>query len=97
MKPLTIKPEAADDVREAFEYYKDKRPSLGSEFVDALDSTLDIIYRFPLAYAEVRQNARRAPLNRFPYLVIYSVEDDGILVHACIHGKREPRQWQRRL
>ena len=40
MKPLTIKPEAADDIREAFDYYDDKRPGLGSEFVDALDATL---------------------------------------------------------
>jgi len=97
MKRLTIKPEAADDIREAFDYYEDKRPGLGSEFVGALDATLDTIQRLPLAYAQVRQNARRAPLNRFPYLVIYTVEDDEIFVHACIHGKRDPRQWQRRL
>ena len=63
----------------------------------ALDATLDTIQRFPLAYAQVRQNSRRAPLNRFPFLVIYTVEDDEIFVHACIHGKRDPRQWQRRL
>ena len=97
MKRLTIKPEAADDIREAFDYYEDKRTGLGSEFVGALDATLDTIQRLPLAYAQVRQNARRAPLNRFPYLVIYTVEDDEIFVHACIHGKRTPRQWQRRL
>lgn len=97
MKPLTIKPEAADDIREAFDYYEDKRPGLGSEFVDVLDDTLDLIQQFPLAHAQVRQNARRAPLKRFPYLVIYTVEQDEIFVHACIHGKRDPREWQRRL
>lgn len=97
MKRLTIKLEAADDIREAFDYYEDKRPGLGSEFVDAIDATLELIQRFPLAHAQVRQNARRAPLIRFPYLVIYTVEDDEIFVHACIHGKRDPKHWQRRL
>jgi plasmid stabilization system protein ParE len=97
MKPLVIKPEAADDIREAFDYYEDKRPGLGTEFVDALDYTLDMISRFPLAYAQIRQDARRALLIRFPYVVIYTVEDDGIFVHACVHGKRHPRHWERRL
>src|SRR5258706_4644262 len=97
MKPLTIGPEAADDIRQAFDYYENKRLGLGLEFVDALDSTLDMIQRFPLAYAQVRHNARRAPLNRFPYLVIYTVEDNGIFVHACIHGKRDPQHWEHRL
>jgi len=45
MSAIVIKPEAAVDIREAFDYYEDNWPGLGSEFVDALDATLDVVQR----------------------------------------------------
>ena len=50
----------------------------------------------PLRYPVVHKGKRRAFVRRFPYSLIYLVEDARIVVIACFHGKRNPRHWQRR-
>jgi plasmid stabilization system protein ParE len=40
---------------------------------------------------------RRALLRRFPYPVLYVLEDQLILVTAVFHGHRDPRRWSERV
>ena len=69
---------------------------LGSEFVRAVDGCFALIGRNPLAYAKVYQQVRRILIRRFPYAVMYVVEEDVITIIACFHVKRDPKQWQDR-
>jgi plasmid stabilization system protein ParE len=39
---------------------------------------------------------RHIPLSRFPYVIYYVVERDGVSVLAVIHGRRHPHRWQNR-
>lgn len=39
--------------------------------------------------------ARRAPVPRFPYTVVYLVVGDAICVVAIAHERRRPGYWQR--
>ncbi|PHJ61997.1 toxin, RelE family protein [Nostoc linckia z18] len=93
---LIISPEAELDIQDAFEWYEQRDSGLGSEFVRAIDSCLALIGRNPLAYPVVYRQARRALIRRFPYGVIYVVEENVITVIACYHVKRNPKQWQNR-
>jgi hypothetical protein len=36
-------------------------------------------------------------LRRFPYLVLYAVEAERILITAVFHGRRDPRRWPDRV
>lgn len=42
------------------------------------------------------QQVRRVLIRRFPYGVMYVVEEDVITIIACFHAKRDPKQWQDR-
>jgi plasmid stabilization system protein ParE len=93
---LVIRPEAEEEISEAFRWYEDKSEGLGSEFMRALDAGLSYIQRNPAAYAIVHKQMRRALLRRFPYSVIYLIEGDKIIVLACFHASRDPKQWKKR-
>jgi plasmid stabilization system protein ParE len=70
---------------------------LGAEFLRALEAAISAIRRRPTSYPEVFGASRRAVLRRFPYSLIYIESGDDILIVACIHGRRDPRRWQKRL
>ncbi len=93
---LIISPEAELDIQNGFEWYEQRSSGLGSEFVRAIDNSLALIGRNPLVYPIVYRQVRRVLIRRFPYGVIYLLEDDVISIIACFHVKRNPKQWQDR-
>ena len=93
---IRIRPEAESEISEAFRWYEDKSEGLGSEFMRALDASLSYIQRNPTANPIAHKQMRRALLRRFPYSVIYLIEGRRIVVLACFHASRDPRQWKKR-
>jgi hypothetical protein len=33
-------------------------------------------------------------MRRFPYAMYFRIYDEGVVVVACMHGRRNPRRWQ---
>jgi plasmid stabilization system protein ParE len=94
--PLSLRPEATDEIQEAFRWYERQRPGLGFEFLQAVRETLAKIEEAPQRYPRIRGEARRALLPRFPYSILYVAEPERTVVFACYHGKRDPRRWYAR-
>jgi len=92
-----VRPAAEADVAEAARWYESRSIGLGAEFLRAVDACFDEIRRTPERFPEVYRGARRALLHRFPYAAYFVVTGAGIRVFACIHAKRHPRRWQRRM
>lgn len=63
---LRVRPEAELDMLEAYAWYEDRKPTLGAEFLSAIEACLEAIRRHPLAHAKIRDEAHRALLKRFP-------------------------------
>jgi toxin ParE1/3/4 len=93
---VRVRPEAERDVEQAYEWYEERRPGLGREFLDELDVVYERIARFPLLYAEVYRGLRRAPVRRFPLGVFYFFNEKEILVVAVAHASRRARVWRSR-
>ncbi len=94
--------EADAEYRNAGRWYEEHRAGLGSEFLDAVDATLDRIMRLPHAGARVPRvpldlPVRRAPVKRFPYHVIYLETKPTIRILAIAHDRRRPGYWKNRL
>jgi ParE toxin of type II toxin-antitoxin system, parDE len=94
---LTFRPEAEAEVAVAKRWYDEQRPGLGSDFVHALDVALAAITENPFQYQIVWKQYRRVSLRRFPFGLIYHASNQGIVVLACIHGRRNPKVWQDRI
>jgi toxin ParE1/3/4 len=94
--PLIVNPEAEADLVDAKSWYDDVRPGLGDEFLLEVEDVLGGIRRMPELYGKVFQDLRLVLLRRFPYIVVYRVDEDQITVVAVYHTSRDPRGWQGR-
>lgn len=88
---------ARRDIRDAMEHYEAQRDELGAEFWDEVSKTLNHLGAFPEPGRALSAQIRRSRVDRFPYGVIYSVEQDEIVVIAVAHDRRAPEHWKSRL
>jgi plasmid stabilization system protein ParE len=93
---VRLRPEAEQDLLETALWYEANEPGLGSRFLDQVQATLSDIANQPAAYTVVHASVRRALVKRFPFGVFYTIEDDGAVVIAVLHGSRHPRTWRQR-
>lgn len=93
---LQVRPQAETDIEEAYTWYEQQAPGLGEEFVRTVDAALATVQRNPGAHAPVHGQVRRILLRRFPYGVFHVLQEDEIVVLACMHTSRNPSQWQSR-
>lgn len=94
--PITLRPQAQDDLLEARDWYERKSVGLGDDFAAKVEELLSRIQLMPELYAATYRNVRQAKLRRFPYVLYYRVLTDGIEVLAVLHGGRDPRIWRSR-
>jgi len=95
--PLGLTPEAKIDLFEARDWYEAQRSGWGAVFNRSVEACFERIRRMPQSFRSVHGEVRRAPLRRFPHGVLYSVEDEQIVVFAIWHGRRDPQGWRERL
>lgn len=94
---LIVRPSAEQDLIEARDWYDTQKPSLGDEFLAAVDERFEYIREFPEAYAVEYKGMRSAGLRRFPYIVYYRIITPADLeVLAVLHAGRNPRVWRSR-
>ena len=96
-KPVIFRTEATEEVDEIAVWYEKQKATLGAQFIQNLDRTIEKFSCNPESYPIVYRQARMALLHQFPYLVIYCVFPDFISVIAVMHGKRHSSRWQSRL
>ena len=77
MKQVIVRPAAAADIDDAYQWYEAKRSGLGEEFLVALNATRDRVVEQPEAYPVLQRATRRALIpKRFPYGLFYRVYGD---------------------
>jgi toxin ParE1/3/4 len=89
--------EAEADLAEAFEYYESQLSGLGDDFFGTVEQQLERIVANPAQYQVRYRGVRRAVMRRFPYAVLYLVEDQVVIVLAIEHQARDPERWKQRL
>lgn len=90
-------PEAERELEEAYRWYERRRVGLGSQFLLAFDAAIERLRRLPEGHEWVALRTRKVVLRRFPYIVLYAVEGERILVTAVFHGRRDPGRWSDRV
>jgi toxin ParE1/3/4 len=94
--PVILTLEARADALEACRWCEEQHVGLGLVYRSALDGAVERISRTPESFAIQYRDLRRVLVERFPYAVFYRVYPDVILIVAILHGRRDPRVWQKR-
>ena len=90
-------PEARFDYRDSAAFYAAARPGLGAEFTREVEAVIEQICVAPQRWRLFEQDVRRCLTRRFPFAVLYTIEDDYILIVAVMHGSRKPGYWRHRI
>ena len=70
---LVVRPTARLELAAGSDWYDSQKQGLGAEFIHAFEAAAAAITENPFQYQIVYRSARRAPLGRFPYGLIYTV------------------------
>ena len=100
MYSVIFSKDADIDTEEVMDWYENICPKLGSDFYDeVLAKVENIVTKYPKIARIVYKNARKLSLNRFPYNLIYIIDETKkeIRILAIVHDKRDPRVWKNRI
>lgn len=90
-------PDALREYEDAVSYYEGRQAGLGERFILAIEDAFESIRLAPERWPVLEQDVRRRLTRVFPYAVLYSVEEDSILVLAIMHCRRKPGYWRKRV
>lgn len=88
---------AKEELEEAVAYYEKQKAGLGVEFAQEIADTIQRILDHPEAWEKLSKNTRRCKTKRFPYGIIYSVQNEGVCFIAVMHLHRKPGYWKGRV
>lgn len=79
-------------VQEAFNWYEEQQAGLGDLFLAELENGFDKLEIWPLSYTIIKKNYRQFILRTFPYVIVYEILNDAVIVYAVFHTSRNPRK-----
>ncbi len=88
---------AEQELHDAFLWYEEKREGLGYDFLKAFTQALERVVVYPEVYMLISDGLRRALVAKYPYGIIYGIEEDTIIIVAVSHLHREPFYWDKRV
>jgi toxin ParE1/3/4 len=77
--------------------YENRQTGLGARFRAEVEAASELAASSPESGAPIAGVARRRLLPTFPFALVYTETDYGILVHAIAHNRRRPTYWIGRL
>jgi len=83
-------PDLAGDIKEVAEHYADISERVLDVFWQELDFVLDSIKKNPRRHHFASCGLRRANFKRYPYHVLYDVNNNQILLLVLRHDRRHP-------
>lgn len=90
-------PEALTEYSQAVEFYAERNKELAQDFIDSVESAIFKVIEFPRRCPVIKGTVRRCLTRKFPYAVLYAIEEDYILIVAVMHGSKKPEYWQQRI
>jgi len=90
-------PEALAEYEDAARYYSGCQPGLELRFIGCVEAAIRQIVQAPERWRVFEADVRRYLTKVFPFALLYTIEDDYILIIAVMHCHRKPGYWLRRI
>ena len=88
---------AQQEIDDAVAWFNEQADGKGVDFLDELDRVVRLVNSYPFASTEIESDIRRRLFARFPYSLIYGIEEQTIVVIAVAPFRRAPRYWMDRV
>ncbi len=81
------------EIEKNVDFYESRSKGLGKRFFIYLKSYYQILKTNPELFEIKKQPFyRELPLVKFPFVIIYEIFDDNILIHSVFHTSRNPEE-----
>ncbi|MBV6880379.1 type II toxin-antitoxin system RelE/ParE family toxin [Epilithonimonas ginsengisoli] len=87
---LSLSPNAELDLLESALWYESRQIGLGEKFTKKVEAYLSRIQNNPLHYPLKKGNLREAYILKFPFVIIYEIVENEILVFAVFNTRQNP-------
>jgi hypothetical protein len=87
---LEIRPLATMEVIDAYDWYELQREGLGAEFLNELETFYTSVLRNPTSYGFYDKAVRQGKMNRFPYVIVFEIFDESVVVYSVFMTKQDP-------
>jgi plasmid stabilization system protein ParE len=84
-------------MEDGVDWYSARSAEAAGEFIRNVRATITIIRKSPRLWALGKDNCRQAPVQKYPYRVIYQEIGGLIEIVAIAHASRRPGYWRDRL
>jgi plasmid stabilization system protein ParE len=91
---VVIDPQAEAEARASFRWYLARSATAAAGFQVALKEAIDSLAEAPYRWPEVEDGIRRRLLSRFPYSILYEVDEQTVIIVAVMHHSRHPSSWK---
>jgi plasmid stabilization system protein ParE len=88
---------AKTELDDAYQWYETQQKTLGTQFLNEIDSSIRRIAAYPEAFVSISNGVRRCLVKRFPYGILYGIDVDKIIIVAVAHLHRKPGYWSESL
>lgn len=89
---LVLQSEAIIDIQKAFEWYEHRTSGLGYEFIGEMEDGFERLSKNPQHYSAINRKYRKLRIKRFPYLIVFEIEESKVIINAVRHVSQEPRR-----
>jgi plasmid stabilization system protein ParE len=93
---VSLLPAADAEYRQALAWYQGRSARAAAGFEAAVEVALRAIGEAPERWTSCDERHRFYALRRYPYIVFYRVEAEGVLVVAVAHANRSESYWRGR-
>jgi len=81
---------AKDDLEIALQWYERQKKGLGLEFLSCVEMAIKSIRINPEIYQVYYSSFHGCVIRRFPYVIFYTIENEGVVVHSVFDSRRNP-------
>jgi plasmid stabilization system protein ParE len=94
---VSLKPPARAEYDEALDWFGQNLPTKRDAFESAVEAVFTSLATNPLKHQIVQGDVRKAVVQKFPYVVYYTVARKTVYVISVFNAKRDPAIWQSRI
>jgi toxin ParE1/3/4 len=91
MQQLIFTNRAINDIAKAKKWYNTQQPNLGLRFTDYIFKCAEEIHNNPLFYPNKYKATREYVVKKYPYVIIYSIEENYLFVLRVFPCKTSPK------
>ncbi|MFH1258844.1 MAG: type II toxin-antitoxin system RelE/ParE family toxin [Elusimicrobiota bacterium] len=88
---------AHQEFKEAQEFYEIEQTGLGRRFETEIKHSLMRVIQYPSAWPFECKEIHRYFVHKFPYKILYSIQEDKVIILAFAHLHRKPNYWIARI